>query len=194
LPFRDESLKTLSDLQLVIRYTKTNEKSCVGILFERYSTLVYSVCLKYLSDKEESKDASMQIFEKLLDDLKKHSITNFRSWLHSVAKNHCLMHLRKNKHIREIGGDAAELLIPIMEYKNFSHPEETDLKETNLTELENGLLKLNLEQKQCIELFYLQEKSYVEIANMTGFSINNVKSYIQNGKRNLKNLITLKNV
>ena len=85
----NKSFKTLSDLELVERYALTDEKLCVGILFERYSTLVYAVCLKYFQDRDESKDAAMQVFEKILVDLKKHSITNFKSWLHSVAKNYC---------------------------------------------------------------------------------------------------------
>ena len=49
---------------------------------------------------------------------------------------------------------------------------------------------LNPEQKQTVELFYLQEKSYKEIVDQTGFSMNDVKSYIQNGKRNLKIMLS----
>ncbi len=187
-------LKSLTDLELVARYAATDEKACVGILFERYTSLVYTVCLKYFQDREQSKDASMQVFEKLLVDLKKHNISNFKSWLHSVAKNYCLMELRKNKGYTEIGGEAAEWITPLMEYKEFLHQEEENQKELKLSEVENALLELSQEQKLCIELFYLKEMSYQEITDLTGFSLNNVKSYIQNGKRNLKNIITQKNV
>lgn len=188
------SLKTLSDLELVAHYALTDEKHCVGILFERYSTLVFAVCLKYFQDRDESKDVAMQVFEKLLIDLKKHSILNFKSWLHSVAKNYCLMQLRKNKGITMIGGEGAKLITPFVEYREFLHREEENLKEIKLSELENALLELSEEQKICIELFYLKEKSYQEVAGLTGFTMNNVKSHIQNGKRNLKNIITNKNV
>lgn len=187
-------LKTLTDLELVARYAQTDEKECVGVLFERYTSLVYAVCLKYFQNRDESKDAAMQVFEKLLIDLKKHSITNFKSWLYSVAKNYCLMQLRKNKHFTEIGGEAAELITPLMEYRDFLHQEEENQKEIKLSELENALLELSQEQKLCIELFYLKEKSYQEITDLTGFSLNNVKSFIQNGKRNLKNILIQKNV
>ena len=188
------SFKTYSDLELLAHYALTDDKICVGILFERHSAMVYAVCLKYFHDKDESKDAAMQVFEKLMVDLKKHSINNFKSWLHSVAKNHCLMQLRKNKGIKEIGGINAEQLTPIMEYHEYLHQEEANLKELKLNELENALFYLSDEQKTCIELFYLKEKSYIEVSDLTGFSINNVKSYIQNGKRNLKNIIIKNNV
>ena len=188
------TLKSLSDLELVAHYAQTDEKVCVGILFERYSTMVYAVCLKYVQDRDDSKDAAMQIFEKLLVDLKRHSVLNFKSWLHSVAKNYCLMQLRKNKGIYETGGQAAELLTPVMDYRSFLHQEEDDQKEIKLTELETAILELSGEQKICIELFYLKEKSYQEVVDVTGYSLNNVKSYIQNGKRNLKNILTQKNV
>ena len=189
-----ETLKNLSDLELVAHYAQTDDKLCVGILFERYSNLVYAVCLKYFQDRDESKDAAQQVFEKLLSDLKKHSITNFKSWLHSVAKNYCLMQLRKNKGFAEVKGEAAEHITPVMEYRKFLHQEEENLKEIKLSEVENAILLLNEEQKICIELFYLKEKTYQEIVDLTGLTLNNVKSFIQNGKRNLKNIITQKNV
>lgn len=189
-----DSFKTLTDIELVLEYKSTDNTRFVGILFERYSTFVYAICLKYLQDREKSKDAAMQVFEKLMVDLKKHSVTNFKSWLHSVAKNYCLMQLRKDKGINVIGGEAGELLSPLVEYRQFLHQEEEQLKETKLADLEKALEQLNDEQKKCIDLFYLKEKSYQEIVILTGYNINNVKSFIQNGKRNLKNIITQKNV
>ena len=164
------SLHILNDLDLVKRYAETDDKDCVGILYERYASLVYTVCLKYLGDKDESKDAAMLVFEKLLQDLKKHSIVNFKSWLHSVARNHCLMHLRKHKGISILGSDSGSLVTPVMEYKEYLHQEEEGKQELKLSELENALLELNEEQKICIELFYLKEKSYQEVADSTGFT------------------------
>ena len=55
-----------------------------------------------------------------------------------------------------------------------------------------SLEELNPEQKQCLILFYLEKKSYQEISENTGFSLMQVKSYIQNGKRNLKILLDKK--
>lgn len=179
-------LHTLDDLQLVTRYKQTGDNNCVGLLFQRYTHLIFGVCMKYLKDEDDSKDASMQIFEKLLTDLKKHEVQQFKAWLHMVCKNFCLMQLRsgntKLKHNKEIYKDATA----VMEIDPGEHLVAGDWKELQLTHMEECIGKLNEEQRLCVELFYLQEKSYAEITETTSFSMNNVKSHIQNGKRNLK--------
>lgn len=179
-------LNTLEDLELVSLYKNTGDKNCVGVLFQRYTHLIFGVCMKYLKDEDDSQDASMQIFEKLLSDLKKHEIQQFKAWLHMVCKNFCLMQLRsgktKLKHQKELQKD----LEMSVETDHELHLTMASLKEIQLTLMEDCIHGLNKEQKLCIELFYLQEKSYLEVAEMTSFSMNNVKSFIQNGKRNLK--------
>lgn len=186
-------LNDLSDPDLVARYRDTNDNTFVGVLFQRYTRLAFAVCMKYLQDEEECKDAVMQVFEKLLIDLKKHEITNFKSWLHSVVKNHCLMHLRssKSQHTRE--QELKKDLSAVMESTYELHLLNGDEKEMQLNRLQDGISQLNEGQKICIELFYLQEKCYQEIADITGFNLNQVKSHIQNGKRNLKIFLTAKN-
>lgn len=135
-----------------------------------------------MKDKELAKDAVMNIFEKLLDDLLKHDIYNFKSWLFTYSRNFCLMQLRKKTHtvsmdeIQNYHGD-------LMESQEDLHP--IDEKENQLQALEKALENLNEEQKKCVKLFYIKEKSYVEVAEETGFELKKVKSYIQNGKRNL---------
>ena len=188
------TLNTLEDLELVALYKKGGDNNCVGVLFQRYTHLIFGVCMKYLKDEDDSADASMQIFEKLLADLKKHEIQQFKGWLHMVCKNYCLMQLRsgatKLKHNKELHKDLGTL----MENDHSLHPLAENPKETQLTHMEECLGRLNEEQRLCVELFYLKEKSYNEVAEMTSFSMNNVKSYIQNGKRNLKICIESKTV
>jgi RNA polymerase sigma-70 factor (ECF subfamily) len=179
-------LNNLEDLELVSLYKNTGDKNCVGVLFQRYTHLIFGVCMKYLKDEDDCEDASMQIFEKLLTDLKKHEIQQFKAWLHMVCKNFCLMQLRsgktKLKHQKELQKD----LETNMETDHELHLSMASIKEVQLSLMEDCIKELNKEQKICIELFYLQEKSYSEVAEMTSFSMNNVKSFIQNGKRNLK--------
>lgn len=174
------------DLQLIAQYKQTNDNAIVGILFQRYTHLIFGVCMKYLKDEDEAQDASMQIFEKLLTDLKKHEIQQFKAWLHMVCKNYCLMQLRsgasKLKRTKEMHKDMASF----MESDTGLHLTVENTKELQLTFMEECLKGLNNEQKLCVELFFLQEKSYQEVTEMTSFTMNNVKSYIQNGKRNLK--------
>ena len=146
-------------------------------LYERYMHLVYGVCLKYLGDEELSKDAVMQIFEELIVKANKFEIKNFKSWLYTLSRNYCLMQLRSGKKMQ------TEALDDFMEIADDLH---LDDKENDLTALERCKEKLPDAQKISIQLFYMDEKCYKEIADDTGYSLNEVKSYIQNGKRNLK--------
>jgi RNA polymerase sigma factor (sigma-70 family) len=171
----------LTDSELLNQYKKDGELSNLGELYTRYQSLVYGVCLKYLKDRDESKDAVMQLFEKLIQTLRNHEVDNFKSWLYVTTRNHCLMQIRARK-----GKFTQEFSPEFMENQLLLHPEDEPELERNLTKLEKCIETLMNEQKQCIQLFFLQEKCYKDIAQFTGFDLNQVKSFIQNGKRNLK--------
>ncbi|MGV3538735.1 MAG: RNA polymerase sigma factor [Rufibacter sp.] len=178
--------KPPQDQELVQLYQQTGDLDCVGELFQRHTEMVYLVCLKYLKDEEESKDATMQIFENLIVSLRKHEVSNFKSWLHRTAQNHCLMLLRarKNKMEDSLDDGFAGHLENSSQGLALATDGETE-QEWLLQVLENGLVSLSPEQRTCLELFYLQQKSYKEIAEKTGYELSKVKSFIQNGKRNL---------
>jgi len=182
-----KNMQLFSDEELIISYKNLRDTIYIGELFERYTHLVFGVCLKYLKDPEESKDAVMQIFENLQQKLIDFEISSFKSWIYTVSRNHCLMILRKNKterkHQVEIFERSRE---EIMETADFFHPIKSDDKEEQMTFLQKGIEKLKKEQRTCIELLYLQQKSYQEVSEITGYDIKKVKSYIQNGKRNLR--------
>lgn len=170
-----------TDEELISLYKRTEDLQIVGILYDRYTALTFGVCLKYLKNREESRDAVMQIFEKLIVSLKSHEINVFKGWLYVTARNHCLMQLRSQK------GKNFEQLSPfLMETGGNGHPEHGAEIEGDLSRLEKCMESLAQEQKQCVRLFYLQQKCYKEITEHTGYDLNKVKSYIQNGKRNLK--------
>ena len=173
--------KNLSDEELLSLFKNSGELGIVGELYNRYMALTFGVCLKYLRDGEESRDAVMQIFERLMGSLKEHSISNFKGWLYVTARNHCLMQLRAKK-----GKNFEEISPFIMESDAEMHLQDGPEIESNLIKLERCIEQLGNEQKQCVQLFYLQHKCYREITHATGFDLNKVKSYIQNGKRNLK--------
>lgn len=182
----NEKYNQYSDLELIAEYKNTENKLFVGILYKRYSHLVLGLSLKYLKNEDEAKDAVMQIFEKLFTDLLKHKLEFFKSWLYTYSKNFCLMIIRtrQSKLKKEIElENNADLF---METESGLHLNKAEEKEKQFVALESAINELKDEQKKCIDLFYLKEKSYVEIAEITGFTINEVKSYIQNGKRNLK--------
>ena len=171
----------LADKELVIRYKQTGDMAVLGELYQRYMELVYGVCLKYFKEPERAKDSVMAIFEELVLKLKKHEVENFRAWLHQLAKNHCLMALRTPKNMKtvEFQGD-------LMQSEENVHLNGILEKEENFRKLEDCLGSLVAEQQESIRLFYLEGKSYNEVASVTGLEWNKVRSLIQNGRRNLK--------
>jgi RNA polymerase sigma factor (sigma-70 family) len=175
-------------MELLEKY-KLDEKSMwLGELYNRYSHLVFGLCLKYLKDEENAKDAVLAIFEKLVLDLKTREVATFQHWLYAVSRNHCLEILRSKG--RE------EKRKVVYHYENVVNmPSEIDvlsfaeMKEAGLSRLERAIERLNQDQRQCVELFYLREKSYKEITETTGYTIGEVKSHLQNGRRNLRMLL-----
>lgn len=180
--------KPTTDAEYISAYRQSGDLGLLAEFYGKYMEMVFAICYKFLRQQDAAQDATMEIFEKLITDLRTHEVQNFKSWLHSVARNHCLMELRSNKvvaveHSDFFGDD-------FMENEPSEHLYNDDWEiENDLNKLEKCLEILNIEQKSTVELFYLQEKSYKEIVEITGFDLNKVKSYIQNGKRNLKNCI-----
>ena len=182
---------SFTDEQLIAAYIKKHNTDYFGILFERYTHLVFGVCMKYLKNTHDAEDAVMGIFEKLMSDLKKHEVKDFKNWLYRVAKNHCLMILRKRKiKVKAETEIAYEKQKDFMELLFDRHlTDEGHYGDDILISLRDAMDGLKKEQRQCLELMYLEKKSYQEITKLTGYSLKKVKSYIQNGKRNLKNTL-----
>jgi RNA polymerase sigma-70 factor (ECF subfamily) len=172
-------IKSLSDEQLVLQYGKSKDKAYIGELYVRYSALILGVSLKYLQNKSEAQDNLMKVFEKLMNVSLKSEVLNAKAWLYQITKNECLMALRKKK--KTSFSDIEDLQL-----SQENNQEQLEEKERLLNLLEEVIPKLKGNQRVCIELFYLNKKSYAEIAEQTQFSIKEVKSNIQNGKRNLE--------
>jgi RNA polymerase sigma-70 factor (ECF subfamily) len=172
---------TLSDEELVALFNKRGNLADLGSLYQRYMDLVYGVCLKYLKDSEEAKDSTLSIFEELIDKLQKHEVANFKGWLYQLAKNHCLMRLRKDKKFVKANVDFS-----FMQNEEVEHLNVVLEKEENFKQLQSCLEQLGKEQRQVLELFYLEQKCYKDIVTETGLDWNKVRSFIQNGRRNLK--------
>ena len=178
---KDIKGESSTDIELISLYQQTHDLKVLGQLYQRYMDLVYGVCLKYLKESEKSKDAVMHIFEELIVKLKKHDVENFKSWLYQVAKNHCLMQLRTPKNLKTI-----ELPESLMQSEENVHLDGVLEKEENLRRLESCLATLSEDQRKAVQLFYIEGKCYNEIVELMGQEWGQVRSYIQNGRRNLK--------
>lgn len=176
----------ITDAELLEYYYADKNQEWIGILLERYTLLLLGVCMKYLKDETEAKDCVQQIFLKVLTEAGKYRIEYFKSWLYMVAKNHCLMQLRDKgaKTVKELND----------QHLAQAEPSKNELVENEQAYdlLEEAIQELNEEQRQCVILFYLKKNSYQQIAEKTGYSLLQVKSYIQNGKRNLKIILEKK--
>lgn len=177
----------MTDNELLARYYATHDAAWLGHLLERYTLLLLGVCMKYLKDEHEARDAVQQVFLKVLTDAGRFKIEFFKSWVYMVAKNHCLMKLR---------GASGRRVDDIDEHPHAVIQEERDdellANEQTYELLEEALAELGPEQRQCVTLFYLEKKSYQQVSEQTGFTAMQVKSYIQNGKRNLRILLERK--
>ena len=187
--------RPVTDADFVTAYRDTGDLELLGELYERHIDMVYAVCFKYLCDDEDSKDAVMALFEQLITDLRRHEVTNVKSWLHSVARNHCLMQLRSRKmqgsansvNLQFVDDETYSAALSVAEYD--SEDDSFDL-EHNLTRLDECLKTLPVEQRTCLDLFYFHEKTYADIADITGYDPTRIRSYLQNGRRQLKRCLT----
>lgn len=171
-----------SDKELVTAFKETGDINHLSTLYQRYMDLVFGVCLKYFKEGERSKDAVMDIFGELNTKLRNHEVDNFKGWLHVLARNYCLMQLRSPRNMK-----TTEFNPAFMQNEQNAHLNGEALeKEEHFRMLEKCMETLPAEQKRTVELFYLESKCYNEIAEITGHEWSKVRSYIQNGKRNLK--------
>ncbi|MCR5888130.1 sigma-70 family RNA polymerase sigma factor [Hymenobacter sp. J193] len=194
---RSKSPTELSDEELLLRYRQHGDVQDVGMLYDRHLTAVFAICRRYLRPDEDAQDAVMQLFEQLVEKLRRHEVDNFTAWLHTTARNYCLMVLRARQRTSPEGGGPLILHFPDatdMESAAGRHlppddPDEAASTEARLRYLEHALTELPDGQRQCLEMFYLQQKCYRDIADATGYDLSLVKSYLQNGKRNLKRML-----
>ena len=186
----------LSDQELLARYRAHGDVADLGQLYDRYLPEAFAVCRRYLAPPDEdAQDAAMQLFEHLAKVLRTHAPDNFAAWLHTTARNHCLMQLRARKRAGPSAGplilsfpDAADVESAAARHlpDEAAAAEEAADAEQRLQTVEDALNQLPPAQRRCLELFYLEKKSYREIATETGLDLNLVRSHLQNGKRMLR--------
>lgn len=170
-----------SDEELLLLYRKSRKPEYLVELYGRYMPLVYGVALKYLKNIPDAQDVVMQLYEELTEKTLRHEILLFKAWLYTCVRNHCLMEIRKRS-----GNNCVELDEKFMEFCDDFNPDdvgETEEKEEALRDCMKGLSE---KQRVCVGYFFMEELSYKDIEDKSGFSLKMVKSFIQNGKRNLR--------
>ena len=176
--------KQISDQELLERFYADHDNQWLGILLERYTLLLLGVCMKYLKNEELARDSVQQIFLKVITELQKYRVDYFKSWIYMVAKNHCLMQLRDKP-----GKNTIEVKETIAAKAEETDKESLLMSEKTYEYLDEALKELNADQQLCVTLFYIEKKSYQQISEQTRYSMMQVKSHIQNGKRNMRLMI-----
>lgn len=180
---RIEAIKSrhqLSDEEILKAGSSASAKNAWEELYRRYAALCLGLCIKYLKDRESAKDAVSEIFVRLKADMQKHQIENFRAWFYVYAKNHCLGILRKQQSLQRKQPEVEE---------NFAFHSQTPYdfeNELQISAVESALKQLKPEQRACITEFYLARQTYEEVAEKLNYTIRQVKSHLQNGRRNLR--------
>jgi RNA polymerase sigma-70 factor (ECF subfamily) len=187
--FKRKNYHKFSNEELLESYRESADTEALGILYERHLEMVFATCQRYLGEEAAAQDAVLDIYEQLCEKVKLHDIQNFENWLFILSKNHCLMFLRKRKTNVHVSIDDFNDLEANEETSN----EEHQIAETELKSLESCIKNLPNDQKQAITLFYLEEKSYKEVSEIMKEDVTKVRSYIQNGRRNLKICMGSKN-
>ena len=186
-PVNPKLNKHISDQELLEKFYADRDNQWLGILLERYTLLLLGVCMKYLKNEEQARDSVQQIFLKAITELQKYRVEYFKSWIYMVAKNHCLMQLRDKP-----GKNTIEVKDSIPAETDETDKESLLLNEKTYEYMSEALKELNADQQLCVTLFYMEKKSYQQITEQTGYSMMQVKSHIQNGKRNMRILIEKK--
>ena len=184
-----------TDEDLAAGFRESGNPDLLGALYARYLELVYGVCLQYLRDGGRAEDAAMDIYEQLHVKLREHAVDHFRPWLYRLARNHCLMILRRSaSHLTRdsvsvptyAGADLADMQIGDLLHQDGDDGDAALARERDLDALEACREELSAEQATCIRRFYLEGASYQTIAEERGLPVGRVRSHLQNGRRNLK--------
>jgi len=181
-------MSQLSDEQLVARYRDGDDMDALAFLFDKYLDLIFGVCMKYFKQPQDSEDGTMAVFEVLVVKLKTHDVHNFKSWLYVLTKHYCLQKLRQRG--KTLTKNSEDILMQLVDEV---HPDDVYLIESRENGLRECIQQLPADQKRTVQLFYFESQSYVEIADTMSVDKEKGRSFIQNGRRNLRVCMNKKN-
>ena len=172
-----------NETEQLARFQTTGAAADLLPIYQTHAAFIYALALRYLGTPERAEDAGAEIWGVLLEKLPKHEVSNFKSWLHTLVRNHCLMQLRREKR-----DPLANTAAPLMQSDALLHlGDEPTEQDADTRPLHHCIKQLKEEQRRCIHLFYLQEgQTYQTIAEELNLSVGRVRSHLQNGRRNLK--------
>ncbi|WP_064505468.1 RNA polymerase sigma factor [Defluviitalea phaphyphila] len=178
----------------LIKKAKKGDILAFEELILRYEAKIYNIAYRMLSNEEDAKDVSQEIFIKVFKKLKKfRGDSNFSTWLYRIATNACIDELRKRKG-KEIYSVDEKIETKegsiIKEYvDDKQNVEELIINKEKAYSIQLAINKLSEEHKKAIILRDLQGLEYNEISKILECSLGTVKSKISRARRKLKELL-----
>ncbi len=176
----DDAVAEETDFELLDRFRRHGDRAAFERIVARHRPWLHRVCARLLRSDEAARDATQDVFARVLNRLDTFRGDNFPGWLKAIAVNCCLNTIDRDKRWAplEAAGEAPA----------------ADLgPELQLLRLEEGvrarhlIARLPERQKIVFCLKYIDDCSYQEIERLTGFSNKEVKSFLQNARRNFEN-------
>ena len=173
---------TLND---VIVDAKKGKRSAQNLLIDSLWHNVYNYVFYKIHNEEEAEDITIETFTKVLSKLKLYNEDfDFKTWVISIAHNTMIDHIRKSsKHDVFIDED-----INLIKESDISPEDYLILKQDN-DKILNAIEQLPAKYKHIIELRFLEDKTYKEIASELVLTLPNVKVRVLRGKQLLADIL-----
>ena len=153
-----------------------------GTIYEACKQSIYLICLRITGSQQDAEDLTSEVFIRGFEKLKLYDEHKpILPWLQTIAYHQSIDFVRERSRKQVEDGALEELPIPENPHTRI---EQIEMRQQILSVAR----QLKREQRRCFCLFYFQRKSYREIAQLTGYSVNEVRSHLQNGRRKFKQL------
>lgn len=171
-------MKDFTDSELIENYFKGDEQA-LAVLFSRYLKPVYNFVSQFAGDLQEAEDITQNAFVKAWKNLKKfNKEKKFKPWIFQIAKNTSLDYLRKKKAIAmsEFENEEGDNILLETMADPDPLPSEIFDRSNLAAEAAVAIAQMPLKDRLVLNLYFDNDFTFQEIADLTGEPLNTVKS------------------
>ncbi|MDR2466227.1 MAG: sigma-70 family RNA polymerase sigma factor [Prevotellaceae bacterium] len=181
-----------TDSELICRALQSDQKAYTRLLM-RYYDNIYFYILKMAKNKIDASDLTQETFDKAFRHLDKYSEKYaFSTWLYKIARNCTIDFIRKNKvnvlHIDYRGEDESSVSESSL-YSGTPNPEENMICRQEESILLKYIQSMKPRYRRLIELRYLKQYAYEEMASELNLPLGTVKTQLFRAKNILATMI-----
>jgi len=175
----DSGFSKYSDSDLIARYLREQNSDYFTQLYRRYAGKVFAKCYSMLSDEGLARDATQEIFIKVLLNLARFTEqSSFSTWVYSITYNYCIDLIRKKKKMPlQFTEDVSRV----------STEKEVDIPDSVLLEMKQERLEKVLDllpegDRAILMMKYIDDMSIKEIGDLLGKTESAIKMQIMRAK------------